>query len=121
MLIFGVLDICVLIFGAVLLAGGDEELTYRMLDVIHAAGFGESAVLVILAPFMLLYSYTREPKKKIISTLIPAAGIILIIMIFIQGFYQVILTANLPKMNLTEFGEATREMIEMMRTPGALQ
>ena len=121
MLIFGVLDIFVLIFGAMLLAGGDEELTYRMLDVIHAAGFGESAVLVILAPFMLLYSYTREPKKKIISTLIPAAGIILIIMIFIQGFYQVILTANLPKTDLTELGEAIQEMIEALRMPGALQ
>ena len=120
MLIFGVLDILVLVFSALLLSKGDEERAYKMLEIIHAAGFGDSVVLVFLAPVMLLFSYTREPKNKMISTLIPVAGFALIILTFVQGFYQIVLTASLPKTNLSELSEGIRETIEMMRTPDAM-
>ena len=53
-------------------------------------GFGESVVLLFLAPVVLLFSYTRMPKNKKISTLIPAVGIVLIIAVIIEGTYQLL-------------------------------
>ncbi len=53
-----------------------------------AVGFGEAITLLFVAPLVLLYSYTKEPKNKKISMLIPAVGIVLIIILILEGIYQ---------------------------------
>lgn len=53
--------------------------------VAKAVGIGGSIMLAAVAPLMLLYSYTREPKRKILSTVIPAAGILLIVLIVLEA------------------------------------
>ena len=53
--------------------------------VAKAVGIGGSIMLAAVAPLMLLYSYTREPKRKILSTVIPAAGILLIVLIVLES------------------------------------
>ena len=52
--------------------------------VAKAVGIGGSIMLAAVAPLMLLYSYTSEPKNKLISMLIPAAGILLIVLIVLE-------------------------------------
>ena len=53
--------------------------------VAKAVGIGGSIMLAAVAPLMLLYSYTREPKRKIFSMVIPAAGILLIVLIVLEA------------------------------------
>ena len=53
-----------------------------------AVGFGEAISLLFVAPLVLLYSYTKEPKNKKISMLIPAVGIVLIFILVLEGIYQ---------------------------------
>ena len=53
--------------------------------VAKAVGIGGSIMLAAIAPLMLLYSYTREPKRKILSMVIPAAGILLIVLIVLEA------------------------------------
>ena len=53
-----------------------------------AVGFGEAITLLFVAPLVLLYSYTKEPKNKKISMLIPAVGIVLIFILVLEGIYQ---------------------------------
>ena len=55
-----------------------------------AMGFGESVPLLFVAPIVLLYSYTRRPKSKMISMLIPVVGIVLMVLMVIEGIYQAI-------------------------------
>ena len=55
------------------------------LSIAQAVGIGQSITLAAVAPLMLLYSYTSEPKRKIISTLIPVAGILLIVVIILEA------------------------------------
>ena len=55
-----------------------------------AMGFGESVPLLFVAPIVLLYSYTRRPKSKMISMLIPVVGIVLMMLMVIEGIYQAI-------------------------------
>ena len=51
----------------------------------QAVGIGKSIMLAAVAPLMLLYSYTSEPKNKKISMLIPAGAILLIILIVLEA------------------------------------
>ena len=53
-----------------------------------AVGFGEAVPLIFVAPLVLLYSYTKVPKNKMISMIIPAVGIVLIILILLESFYR---------------------------------
>ena len=46
--------------------------------------------LVALIPFLLLFSYTRKHKNNQIDALIPLAGIVLIILIYLEGGYQLL-------------------------------
>ena len=121
MLITGILDFLILVYGSafvsVFLAGG-EEATERIMDALNvmlAVGFGNSVVLAFLAPVMLLYSYTRIPKNPKISTLIPMAGAVLIVLVFIQGLFQILNKANLPKLNLTEIGVMVQQLFNEIR------
>ena len=50
------------------------------------AGIGQSSNIWILAPFMLLFSYNREVKKERVSLLIPVIAIVVIIVMFLEGF-----------------------------------
>ena len=67
-----------------------------------AVGFGESIPLLFVAPVMLLYSYTRVPKNKMISTLIPAVGIALIMLVILEGVYQGLGFLPIERFNLKE-------------------
>lgn len=90
-------------------AGSIETLTNdvetRFMEFSRAAiavGFGESIPLLFVAPVMLLYSYTRVPKNKMISTLIPAVGIVLIMLVILEGVYQGLGYLPFERFNLVE-------------------
>lgn len=90
-------------------AGSIETLTNdvetRYMEFSRAAiavGFGESIPLLFVAPVMLLYSYTRVPKNKMISTLIPAVGIVLIMLVILEGVYQGLGYLPFERFNLVE-------------------
>ena len=57
---------------------------------IFAIGFGESIPLILLAPFMLLFSYTRKRKHSEFDPLIPVGAIVLIVLTYFQGIYQMV-------------------------------
>jgi len=53
--------------------------------VAQAVGIGGAISMAMVAPLMLLYSYNKEPKHKIISLLAPAVGIILMILVVLEA------------------------------------
>ena len=102
-------DIIILIILMGHQAGSIETLTNdvetRFMEFSRAAiavGFGESLPLLFVAPVMLLYSYTRVPKNKMISTLIPAVGIVLIMLVILEGVYQGLGYLPFERFNLVE-------------------
>lgn len=81
-------------------AGSEELMTFARVGI--SIGFGESMSLIFIAPLVILYSYTRIPKNKMISMLIPAVGIVLIILVVIEGIYQMIGYLPIQKINIQE-------------------
>ena len=51
-------------------------------------GFGDAVSLLFVAPLVLLFSYTRVPKNKMLSAVIPVAAIVLMIIFLLEGGYQ---------------------------------
>ena len=56
-----------------------------------ALGFGkENLHLLIISPFMLLFSYNRIPKNRIISAVIPLVAVVLIFFMTLEGINMAI-------------------------------
>ena len=68
------------------LQDSDQIMEYAATAV--AMGFGESVPLFLVAPFVLLYSYTRQPKNKKLSMLIPPVAIVLILLLLLESVRQ---------------------------------
>jgi len=103
-LIFGVIDFIFLIIlimlhlynngllQAYLELGSEEatEVSAVFVDAISKIGFGNAFSMVIFAPFILLFSYTKSYKKSKVDTLIPVAAVVVIGLIILEGFFRVI-------------------------------
>ena len=53
---------------------------------------GQGIVLFLAVPFVLLFSYNKSHKDKNIDLLIPFAGIILLLLAYAEGIYQVVMS-----------------------------
>ena len=71
--------------------------------VYRALGFGDSRWLFLLVPFVLLFSYTREPQKARWNIAVPLAGFVLIILVNLQGALQILHLVSLPKVRLNNY------------------
>ena len=70
---------------------GQEKIvayTEKSVRIMDAVGFGGSVYLIFLAPLVLLFSYTRIPKNKQFSMLIPMIAVGLILVMYLEGFYR---------------------------------
>ena len=75
-------------------AGTDEEMVealYVGMSLASELGFGKSIPLLLVIPFMLLFSYTRTHKPSSIDMLIPDIGVLAFVICYAEGFYQFVL------------------------------
>ncbi len=82
-----------------------SEVEARFMEFSSAAmavGFGGAVSLLFVAPLVLLYSYTREPANKMISMLIPVVGIVLILILFLEGIHRGVGYLPFERFNLKE-------------------
>ena len=93
----GILDIVAMFVVSAILSrhtaeGAELDMGF-FLSHVNALGLGDSVLLLLLSPLMLLFSYTRTHKNKTLDTFIPFAGIALIVLVYIEGAYQFLLMA----------------------------
>ena len=73
----------------------DATLLTTMTDeiavVVYSWGFGRHFELIIILPFILLLSYTRNPKNPKADMLIPLGGLVLALLVTLEGIYNGIL------------------------------
>ena len=80
----------------------------------NAVGFGGSFYLIFLAPVVLLFCYTRQPKNSLTDILIPVAGMFLILFVYIEGFHQLLGHLPIEKVNLKELKDMVAFYIGML-------
>ena len=104
-IVAAVVDVVIFIIFSVLMTAGDlaaageqvienEEMitsmTTRVMYVVQAAGFGESTMLFFVAPFVLLFSYTRKHQDTKMDLLIPVIGIAAIAALYFETFFRIL-------------------------------
>ncbi len=119
--IAGVIDLILALFLLAGQAGSAEALDEIMASekalkntIAMSIGFGKSSCLIFFAPIILLFNYTKIPKSKIVGMLIPVGGIVLIALIGIQGIYQLVSIAPIPKMDGAQLNEALTTVFTLM-------
>ena len=117
----GIIDIIIASMLLVGQAGTGEALDAMMASekafknsIAMSIGFGKASCLVFFAPIVLLFNYTKIPKNKTVGMLIPVAGIVLIALLGVQGIYQLVAIAPIPKMDGAKLGEALTTVFSMM-------
>ena len=95
MVVFAVVDLILLVvltymnandFGALTATGEMVEGTEdTLISLSLAVGIGKSWSIMLLAPFMLLFSYNNVPKKKVISLFLPVIAIALSIIVVLEA------------------------------------
>jgi len=64
-------------------------------NLVKSWGFGDTLPLLFIAPFMMLYSYNKKPKNPNIDIYITIGGVVLIVIVYVECFYQVF--ASVPE------------------------
>jgi hypothetical protein len=94
-LIAGILDtILQFVIGLILSFGGEKFTAEGFMDSLKLAermGFGNTTMLILIAPLMLLFSYNRIYKnQKLINIAVPTMGVGATIFIYVEMSYQTI-------------------------------
>ena len=63
---------------------------FKAFNIVWNWGIGNTAEMIELIPIILLFSYTRTHKVKVIDKLIPIIGIVLIVLVYFEGAFQLI-------------------------------
>ena len=113
-LVCGIIDLLVIIVMTLGFASQDELLAGEfgnLLMKVNSWGFGDSMCLIPMAPIMLLFSYTRTHKKSLFDMIIPLAGILLIVIVVIEGSYEILLSVSREYGNITDIVRDTLRAI----------
>ena len=121
--VFGFLDlfltILIPVFQSVASMDQDAMLQARLNQML-AIGMGGAVQLVPLAPFMLLFSYTRKRSNPKLDVLIPVFAVVLIILVYFQSFYQIMhvlpISGKLNFQEIFEMADRISEQLPMMLT-----
>jgi len=93
MAVAAILDIILyfIIGSALTIVGEDETVLRDGMEVAYQMGFGRSIPLLLVIPFIMLFSYTRTHKPSAIDMVIPNVGMVAFAICYVEGLYQLIL------------------------------
>ena len=74
----------------------------------EALGFGGSINLILLAPLVLLFSYTKTPRNPKVGIFIPAGGIALIFFLYLEAFRLALWNLPISKLDLSKMADFFR-------------
>jgi len=58
-------------------------------QVVYSWGFGQCLIMILLIPILILFDYKKTYKNKMVDTVIPLAGILLMVLIYVEGLFEV--------------------------------
>ena len=70
-----------------------EESLMLAINSARHVGLGETTPMLVLVPVVMLFSYTRSHKNGTFDLILPWFGIIGVVLVWIEGLYQVLLRA----------------------------
>ena len=84
------------------IAGAFESALFREISTAEALGFGGSVNMLLLAPLMLLFSYTKTPRSQKAGLAVPLVGMVLIVLLYLEGIRLALWNLPIPKMDISQ-------------------
>lgn len=106
LVVFSILDLVLFAWiSSMELASVDVEILAAAdyTPVAMVMGFGDSIMLWLLAPLVLLFSYTREPRYPALGMMAPVAAVGIMVLLYLEAGHQALPRLNIPRMNLEGF------------------
>ena len=66
------------------------DFVFANINSVYSWGFGQTVPLLLIVPIIILFDYTKTYKDNKLDIFIPAAGIALTLIIYLEGGFQVI-------------------------------
>lgn len=70
-----------------MLTGLQSQQVMNIFISLNNIGIGKSTPMIFFAPLLLLFSYTRSYRNGIVDLIIPIAGVVLVIFVYLEGIY----------------------------------
>ncbi len=97
-IIFSILDFAIAFFGVLGLTAAEysdgvqiDALIAYNLKRMSTLGFGLTAPMIFISPILLLFNYNKTHENKTMDIVIPLAGIALVVFVYIEGIFQVLI------------------------------
>ena len=91
-----------------------ETEVQKEMNTALALGFGGSVNMLLLAPLVLLFSYTKSPRNSQAGLFIPMGGMALILILYLEAIRMALWNLPLSKIDLTEVSEMLQMVKSMM-------
>ena len=90
LLLFVVTSLCAAMFFLNSDRSNSSEAIFSGFQMIRKTGIGNAAILILISPLMLFFSYTKTYKKSNIDLFIPLGAIGVIVFIYLEAIYLII-------------------------------
>ena len=68
----------------------EVEVVTQKMQLVYALGFGQAIPLLFIIPLVMLFDYRKTYKNKLPDLLIPAIGVGLLVVVYVEGVFQVL-------------------------------
>ena len=65
------------------------EYIFYWAQTIYSWGFGQCVIMILLIPIILLFDYKKTYKNNMMDIIIPCAGVILMVLVTVEGMFEV--------------------------------
>ena len=92
-----------------------EPALIQTLSTVYQWGFGKCAPMLLLIPLVIFFDYTKSHENKMVDLIIPVAGVALVALLLIEGFFEVarFSLANL-KENMNQRNDAESSLMSVV-------
>ncbi len=66
-----------------------EQLVLNAFASTYATGFGACLPMLLIIPLLIFFDYTKTHENKMMDIIIPVAGIVLLILLYIEGLFEI--------------------------------
>ncbi len=123
-LLAAIIDVVLyLVLGGIMIAAyiptgeisGDDPFFVAVFNTVYSWGFLQTLPLLAIIPLVLLFDYKKTYKNNMIDIVIPVAGVAMVVLVYLEGGFQIIREAFADSNNKPDGEDAALNLLEQAK------
>lgn len=123
-LLAAIIDVVLyLVLGGIMIAAyiptgeisGDDPFFVAVFNTVYSWGFLQTLPLLAIIPLVLLFDYKKTYKNNMIDIVIPIAGVAMVVLVYLEGGFQIIREAFADSNNKPDGEDAALNLLEQAK------